>query len=162
MCISFFSTRIVLEKLGASDYGVNNVVGGFVSMFTMLNSILQTGTRRFLGLSIGKGNQEKLNVTFSTAVVIHVIIAIIVVIALETFGIWFLNSQLNIEASRMRAANWVFQFSVLTVFLGITQTPYTAAVTIHERFNIYAFMSIFDVVTKLLVLFYWFIFQEIN
>lgn len=153
MCISFFSTRIVLEKLGASDYGVNNVVGGFVSMFTMLNSILQTGTRRFLGLSIGKGNQEKLNVTFSTAVVIHVIIAIIVVIALETFGIWFLNSQLNIEASRMRAANWVFQFSVLTVFLGITQTPYTAAVTIHERFNIYAFMSIFDVVTKLLVLF---------
>lgn len=68
MCISFFSTRIVLEKLGASDYGVNNVVGGFVSMFTMLNSILQTGTRRFLGLSIGKGNQEKLNVTFSTVV----------------------------------------------------------------------------------------------
>ena len=153
MCISFFSTRIVLEKLGASDYGVNNVVGGFVSMFTMLNSVLQTGTRRFLGLSVGKGNQQQLNVTFSTAVIIHLIIAIIVVIALETFGIWFLNHQLNIDASRMKAANWVFQFSVLTVFLGITQTPYTAAVTIHERFNIYAFMSIFDVVAKLLVLF---------
>lgn len=153
MCISFFSTRIVLEKLGASDYGVNNVVGGFVSMFTMLNSILQTGTRRFLGVNIGKGNQERLNVTFSTSVIIHLVIAIVVVVVLETFGFWFLNSQLNIEQSRMNAANWVFQFSVLTVFLGITQTPYTAVVTIHERFNIYAFMSTFDVATKLLILF---------
>lgn len=153
MALSFFTTRIVLEKLGASDYGVNNVVSGFVSMFTMLNSILQTGTRRFLGINIGKGNKSELNQTFSTAVIIHLIIGFIIVILLESFGLWFINHKLNIDSERLIAANWVFQFSILTVFLGITQTPYTAAVTIHEKFNIYAAMSIYDVVAKLAVLF---------
>ncbi len=153
MALSFFTTRIVLEKLGASDYGVNNVVGGFVSMFTVLNSILQTGTRRFLSLNLGKGDALVLKDTFSTAFVIHLIVGIFVVVLLETFGIWFLNSQLNIDSERMVAANWVFQFSVLTVFLSITQTPYTAAVTSHENFSIYAFMSIFETVAKVAVLF---------
>jgi Na+-driven multidrug efflux pump len=153
MALSFFTTRIVLEKLGASDYGVNNVVGGFVSMFTVLNSILQTGTRRFLSLNLGKGDALVLKDTFSTAFVIHLIVGTFVVVLLETFGIWFLNSQLNIDSGRMVAANWVFQFSVLTVFLSITQTPYTAAVTSHENFSIYAFMSIFETVAKVAVLF---------
>lgn len=153
MALSFFTTRIVLEKLGASDYGVNNVVGGFVSMFTVLNSILQTGTRRFLSLNLGKGDALVLKDTFSTAFVIHLIVGTFVVVLLETFGIWFLNSQLNIDSGRMVAANWVFQFSVLTVFLSITQTPYTAAVTSHEKFSIYAFMSIFETVAKVAVLF---------
>lgn len=153
MALSFFTTRIVLEKLGASDYGVNNVVGGFVSMFTVLNSILQTGTRRFLSLNLGKGDALVLKDTFSTAFVIHLIVGTFVVVLLETFGIWFLNSQLNIDSGRMVAANWIFQFSVLTVFLSITQTPYTAAVTSHENFSIYAFMSIFETVAKVAVLF---------
>ena len=153
MALSFFTTRIVLEKLGASDYGVNNVVGGFVSMFTVLNSILQTGTRRFLSLNLGKGDALVLEDTFSTAFVIHLIVGTFVVVLLETFGIWFLNFQLNIDSGRMVAANWVFQFSVLTVFLSITQTPYTAAVTSHENFSIYAFMSIFETVARVAVLF---------
>ena len=153
MALSFFTTKIVLEKLGASDYGVNNVVGGFVSMFTMLNSILQAGTRRFLALNLGKGEAKLLKETFSTAFVIHLFVGIVVVALLETFGIWFLNSQLNIAADRMVAANWVFQFSVLSVFLSITQTPFTAAVTSHENFSIYAFMSIFETVAKVIVLF---------
>lgn len=153
MALSFFTTRIVLDKLGASDYGVNNVVGGFVSMFTVLNSILQTGTRRFLSLNLGKGDAKILKDTFSTAFVIHLIVGVVVVVLLETFGIWFLNSQLNIAPDRMGAANWVFQFSVLTVFLSITQTPYATAVTSHENFSIYAFMSIFETVAKVAVLF---------
>ena len=153
MALSFFTTKIVLGKLGASDYGVNNVVAGFVSMFTVLNSILQSGTRRFLSLNLGKGDAKLLRETFSTAFVIHLIVGIVVVALLETFGIWFLNAQLNIAADRMVAANWVFQFSVLSVFLGITQTPFTAAVTSHENFSIYAFMSIFETVAKVVVLF---------
>lgn len=153
MALSFFTTRIVLEKLGASDYGVNNVVGGFVSMFTVLNSILQTGTRRFLALNLGKNDVELIKRTFSTAFVIHLIVGVVIVILLETIGIWFLNTQLNIDENRMVAANWVFQLSVLSVFLNITQTPYTSAVTAHEQFNIYAIMSVFDVVAKIAVLF---------
>lgn len=94
MALSFFTTRIVLEKLGASDYGVNNVVGGFVSMFTILNSILQTGTRRFLSLNLGKGDAKILKDTFSTAFVIHLIVGVVVVVLLETFGILFVNIKL--------------------------------------------------------------------
>lgn len=153
MVLGFFTTRIVLDKLGVSDYGVNNVVAGFVSMFTLLNSILQTGTRRFLALNLGRGDKSLLKLTFSTSFVIHLCVAVIVVILLESFGLWFLNSELNIPEGRMIAANWVFQFSIVSIFLGITQTPYTAAITAHEHFNIYAFLSIFDVLAKLAVLF---------
>ena len=96
MALSFFSTRIVLNILGVSDFGVNNVVGGFVSMFTLLNSILQTGTRRFLALNLVKDNASLLKRTFSTAFVIHCAIALLVVVLLETFGVWFLNTYLNI------------------------------------------------------------------
>lgn len=153
MALSFFSTRIVLNILGVSDFGVNNVVGGFVSMFTLLNSILQTGTRRFLALNLAKDNAFLLKRTFSTAFAIHCAIALLVVVLLETFGVWFLNTYLNIDPDRMRAANYVFQFSVVSLFLNITQTPFIAAVTAHEKFNIYAYLSIYDVLAKLSVLY---------
>lgn len=153
MALSFFTTRIVLDKLGASDYGVNNLVAGFVGMFSILNGILNSGTSRFLALSIGNGAKDVSKRTFSTAVVIHMAIGVIVVLALESFGIWFLNHRLNIEPNRMFAANVIFQISVLSTFIGITQTPYSAAVTAHEKFDIYAYMSIYDVVAKILVLF---------
>ena len=153
MALSFISTRIVLDKLGASDYGVNNLVAGFVSMFAILNGILNSGTSRYMALAIGKGDEKEAKLTFSTAVVIHLFIALVVVIALESFGLWFLNYRLNIVEDRMFAANIVFQISVLSTFISITQTPYSAAVTAHEKFGIYAYMSIFDVVAKILVLF---------
>ncbi|WP_289705627.1 lipopolysaccharide biosynthesis protein [Bacteroides acidifaciens] len=153
MALSFVTTRVVLDKLGASDYGINNLVGGFVASFAVLNSILSSGTRRFLALYLGKGDESKLRVTFSTALVIHLVIAFVVVLALESGGLWFLNSKLNIDPSRMSAANWVFQFAMIGVFLNIVQTPYMAAVTAHERFNVYATMSIFDVVAKLAVIY---------
>ena len=154
MGLSFFTTRIVLEKLGAGDFGVNNVVAGFVSMFTLVNSILQTSTSRFLSLNLGKNNAELMKRTFSTAFYMHLMIAVAVVILLESFGIWFLNTKLNIPADRMFAANVVFQLSVFSVFIGITQTPYTAILTSHEHFDMYAYMSVFDVVAKLAVLFF--------
>lgn len=153
MVLGFYTTRIVLTKLGVSDYGIYNVIGGFVALFTILDNILQSGTRRFMSISIGRGITQEIKETFSTSFVIHLLIGILVVIVLETLGIWLLNSQLNIDSSRMYAANWVFQFSVLSVFMNITQTPFTAAVTAHEKFNIYATMSIFDVVFKLLILY---------
>lgn len=153
MLLSFYSTRIVLDKLGAADYGVNNLVSGFVSAFTVMNSILQGGTRRFLALNLGKGDADLLKRTFSTSFVIHLVVAIIIVIVLEICGPWFISNRLNIEPNRLWAALWVFQFSVIGVFMGVTQTPYVAVITAHEKFNMYAYMSIYDVVAKLLVLF---------
>lgn len=157
--LGLFSTRIVLNTLGENDYGTYTVVGSFVSMFTILNSILQSGTRRFLALNIGKGDKELLQRTFSTAFVIHLGIALIVGFLLETFGLWYINNILNVVQDRMYAVNVIFQFSVLICMLQITQTPYIAAVTAHEKFNIYAYMSIFDIVAKIAVLFFLFIFK---
>ena len=136
MGLSFFTTRIVLEKLGASDYGINNLVAGFVSSFKVLNNILEGGTRRFLAYNLGKNNEGLIKRTFSTSLTIHLSIGIIIVIALESLGLWFLNYQLNIEPERIRAANIIFQLSVLTTFLSIIQTTYSATITAHEKINI--------------------------
>lgn len=151
--LGFITTRVVLDKLGVSDYGIYSLVGGFVSMFTVLNSILNTGTSRFIALALGTGNIDEQKRTFSTSFALHILIAFIIFIILESFGLWYLNSELNIESNRMEAANWVFQFSVISVSLSITQTPFSASVTAHEKFNLYAIMSIFDAVSKLLVLY---------
>jgi O-antigen/teichoic acid export membrane protein len=153
LVLSFVTTRIVLDKLGVSDYGVNSLVGGFVASFAVLNSILSSGTRRFLALSLGRNVYEEVKATFSTSLLIHIIIGLIVVLALETGGLWFMNSRLNIAPERMCAANWVFQIAVSSTFIGIVTTPYLAAVTAHEHFNVYAYLSIFDVVAKLLVIY---------
>lgn len=153
LVLGLLTTRIVLDKLGVDNYGIYSVVGSFVSMFTILNSVLQSATRRFLSLAIGKENDNEIKDTFQTAVVIHICIAAVVMLALETVGLWFLNQKLNIESSRMWAANFVYQFSVFSVAVNIFSTPYIAAVTSHERFDVYAYISIFDIIGKILVLF---------
>lgn len=151
--LGFITTRIVLDKLGVSDYGIYTLVGGFVGMFTVLNNILNTGTNRFIALALGKGDFDLQKITFSTSFTLHVIIAFIIFLLLESFGLWYLNTNLNIEPDRMYAANWVFQFSVVSASVSITQTPYTASVTAHEKFNLYAIMSIFDATSKLVILY---------
>ena len=153
MVLAFLTARIVLEKLGVDDYGLYNVIGGFVALFTILNGVLASATRRFMALSICKGLQGDINGTFSTAFVMHIVIGVIIVFLLETIGLFLLNSYINIPSDRYYAANLVYQFSILSIFLSITQTPYLACVTAHERFNIYAYMSIFDVVGKLAILY---------
>lgn len=153
MFLAFFTTRIVLEKLGASDYGINNLVAGFTSMFVVLNGILNTSTSRFLALSLGKNDFELQKRTFSTAFVMHLVVALAIVVALELAGLWFLNNKLNIEPDRMWAAKWVFHIAVFNVFWQCTQTPFSACVTAHEKFNMYATMSIYDVVAKISVLY---------
>lgn len=153
MALAFISTRIVLNKLGVDDYGIYNVVGGFVALFTILNNVLQSATRRFMALAIGERIDKKVKYTFSTSIVLHIVIGVIVVFLLESLGLWFLNYKLNIPLERLNAANWVFQFSVISVFVSIMQTPFSAAVTAHEHFNIYAIMSIYDAVAKIVLLF---------
>lgn len=153
LVLGLLTTRIVLDKLGVSNYGVYTLIGSFVSMFTILNSVLQSSTRRFLALALGEQNKNKAKETFQTSVSLHIWIAIVVCLVLETVGLYFLNHGLNIEQSAMLAANWVFQCSVLGVALNIIATPYIASVTSNEKFDMYAWMSIIDVVSKLLILF---------
>ncbi len=153
MLVGLFTAGIVLNTLGITDYGIYNIVGGFVSMFGFLNASMSQATQRFLSFDLGKNDKEQLRKTFSTAVTIHLAIALLIVAVLETFGLWYINHKLNVPASRLYAVNIVFQFSVFSSFFGIIQVPYNALITAHERFNVYAYISFVEIAFKLVILF---------
>lgn len=150
MIIGLFTSRIVLNSLGIEDYGINNVVGGFISMFTFLNATLSGGTQRFLTHALGEKDFNKQKTTFSTTLIVHIIMSIIFGIIIFTVGFSMMKG-LNIPDSRMNAAVYVFICSTITIIFGITQTPYSASIIAHEDMSIYAYMTIFDSVTKLIV-----------
>lgn len=153
MIISFFTARITLEALGVVDYGINNVVGGLVSMFSLISGSLTASAGRFITFGLGEGNKEKLNRIFVTAVNIHIILAIIVVIAIETIGVWFLVNKMVIPPDRLVAAHWVLQCSTISFAIGLLSTPYNAAIIAHEKMGVYAYFSIFDAIARLAIVF---------
>lgn len=149
MAVSLFTQRVVLDKLGASDYGIYAAVGGVVAMLGFLNGTLSTGTSRFLTFELGKGSIEKLKNTFSTAFYSHLILSVIVAATLLTGGIWFVEHKLIIPAERLDAAVWVLVISVFTTFVSITQVPYTSVIIAHESMSIYAYIGLFEAAAKL-------------
>lgn len=153
MVVSLYTSRIVLAQLGVVDYGINNVVGGVVTMFSFLNMSMTSATQRFLTYELGKGNIESLKKVFAGALNIHIFIGLVVILFAETIGLWFVNYKLVIPESRMVAANCVYQFAVLSFFLNIIQVPYDASIVAHERMNIYAYISILEAVLKLIAVF---------
>lgn len=153
MIISLYTSRVVLNVLGLDDFGLYQVVGGIVSMLSFVNGALSSGSSRFLTVELGKGDLDKLNETFSTTLLIHVFIAIVVLCLAETIGLWFVLNKLSIPEGRELAVFWVYQFSVLTTLFTITQIPYTATIISHENMGVYAYLSIIDVCSKLLVVY---------
>ena len=149
MAVSLFTQRVVLDKLGASDYGIYAAVGGVVAMLGFLNGTLSTGTSRFLTFELGKGNIDKLKNTFSTAFYSHLILSVIVAAILLTGGIWFVEHKLIIPTERLDAAVWVLIISVFTTFVSITQVPYTSVIIAHENMSIYAYIGLFEAAAKL-------------
>lgn len=153
MGVGLYTSRVVLNTLGIEDYGVYNVVGGIVVIFSFFNSAMSSATQRFLSFDIGSKDYFQLKKTFNTTLNIHFLIAIIVLILAESVGLWFVNYKLNLPAERMIAVNWVYQFSVFTFLFGIIQVPYNALIIARERMNIYAYISIFEVVFKLIIVY---------
>ncbi len=149
MLIALYTSRVILEKLGVDDFGIYNAVGGIVGFLSFLNSALATGSSRFLTFELGTGDTEKLKRTFSSLLTTHIILAGIVVLLAETVGLWFLYHKMVIPPERMNAAVYAFHISILTAVLTITQVPYNASIISHERMNIYAYVSIFEVVARL-------------
>lgn len=149
--VSLYTTRVVLNTLGVSDYGIYNVVAGFVSMFAFLNSAMNNTTQRFMNFEKGAGNKESLNCVFVTSCQIQILICFVSFTILEFFGIWYINNVMVLPVERMIAANWVFQFSVLSLILLILQIPFSAAIISHEKMDYFAIVSIIDVMLKLLV-----------
>lgn len=149
MIVSLFTSRITLSVLGVSDYGVYNVVGGTVSMLSVLTGAISVATSRYLTYALGQGDKVGLRNVFSTALNIHIILGVIILLIAEIAGIWFLNNKLNIPLDRMEAANWILQFSIFTFVVGIIAIPYTSSIISHEKMNLYAYLSLYDVFIKL-------------
>lgn len=153
MFIGLYTSRVVLQTLGVVDYGINNVVGGVITMLSFLTGSLGGATSRYITYGLGKGDLEKLKQTFGNILTIHYVLAIIVLVLGETIGLWFLNTQLQIPADRTNAAFWVYQFSILSSMMAVVSVPYNAAVIAHERMSAFAYMSLLDGVLKLLIVY---------
>lgn len=153
MAVGLFTSRVILDALGASDYGIYNVVGGLVTMFSVLTGAMSVATSRFLTFALGLGDKEQLRKTFVTAVNIHLLIAVAMIVIAEVAGIWFLNHKLNIPADRMEAANIVLQFSIATFVINLINVPYSSSIISHERMGIYAYFTLYDVFVKLIIVY---------
>ncbi len=151
MGVSLYTSRIVLNTLGVEDFGIYNVVGGVVMMFSFMNSAMSSATQRFLAIELGKKDDEQLKKVFSMSITIHAIIALIILVFAETLGLWFLNAKLVIPIDRMDAANWVYQASILAFMLTVMGVPYNAIIIANERMSVYAYVSIVEVVLKLFI-----------
>jgi len=149
LLIALFTSRVVLQTLGVVDFGIYNVVGGVVVLFSFLNAAMSSATQRFLNFELGRKNLAQVARVFSMSMSVHFCIAGTVLILAETLGLWFLNTQLNIPAERMVAANWVYQFSVASTLLGIMLVPYNATIIAHERMTFFAAVSVVTAFLKL-------------
>ena len=153
MIVGLYTSRVVLATLGVEDYGIYGVVGGVVAMMGFLNASMSGATSRFLTFELGRGDQKRLAETFSSALIVHIGIALIVFVLAETVGLWFLCNKLVIPAGRMNAAHWVYQCSILSAMMGIIQVPYNACIISHEKMDIYAYIEILHVVLKLIIVY---------
>ena len=153
MAVSLFTSRITLAALGITDYGIYNVVGGMVAMFSILSGSLSVTIGRFITIEVGKGNKERLKTIFSTSVSIQIIMSLIICIIAELAGIWFLNHKMIIPADRLFAAHWVLQLSILTFVVNLISVPYNAVIIAHEKMSAFAYISILEVVLKLIIVY---------
>lgn len=153
MLTALFTSRIVLDVLGASDYGLNNIIGGVVVLFSFLNSALLSATQRFLNFHLGRQDYKQTNVVFCMSMNTYILLSIVVVVLGETIGLWFINTQLNIPSERMYAAQWVYQFTLIQFVINLLRVPYNASIIAYERMNFYAYISLVEVIVKLLVVY---------
>ena len=151
LLISLYTSRLVLKGLGVDDYGIYGVVGGFVSMFSIVASSLNGAISRFLNYAMGKGNQEELRNTFSLSLSIMVILSVIVVVLTETFGLWFLYNRMTIPPDRINAAFWCFQFSILSSVSSFLVVSFTSSIIAHEKMGVFAYIDVGEVVLKFLI-----------
>lgn len=149
MLISLYMSRIILEVLGINDYAIYQVVGGMVSMFSIISSSLSVSISRHITYEIGHGDKIKLRNIFSTAVTIQIFLAIIVAIACEIISIWFIDSKMQVPPDKVIATKWVLQCTIVTFCFSLLSVPYNACIVAHERMKAFAYVSLLDVSLKL-------------
>lgn len=154
MIVSLYTSRVVLQILGVEDYGIYNVVAGVVTLFAFLNTSLSGATQRFLSFSLGTRDESNTRRVFCTSVNLHILLGLLLSVLLETIGLWFFYTKLNIPPERHRAALWTFHISVLSTFISVARVPYSALIIAYERMDFFAYFSIAEVVFKLLPVFF--------
>lgn len=153
MLVGLYTSRVVLHALGENDFGIYNVVGGVVAMFTIISGALNSAVSRFITFEMGKGNSGQLNKVYSTAVTIQLILALIVVVLAEPIGLWFIENEMTIDPARIPAAKWVLHFSLLAFVINLMSVPQMASITAHEKMSAYAYIGIMDGLLRLGVAF---------
>jgi O-antigen/teichoic acid export membrane protein len=153
MGVSLFTVRIVLNTLGAEDYGIQNVVGGIVVMLSFFTSTMVSASMRFFAFELGRKDYRRLNQFFNLTIITYLGFGIIVLLIAETVGLWFLKTQLVIPANRMSAAMWVYQFSVASFIFQMFVVPYNSIIIAREKMDIYAYVSIAEAILKLLIVY---------
>lgn len=151
--VTLYTSRVVLDKLGVTDYGLYNVIYGVIGLLSFLNATLSSGTSRFITFELGKGDISRLRITFSTALYAHILLAAVIFILGETIGLWYATNVMVVPEGRFTAAMVVYQISILNTMLSIFMVPFTSEVMAHERMDVYAYLGILEVILKLLVVF---------
>ncbi len=153
MLVGLYTSRVVLEALGETDFGIYNVVGGVVAMFTIISGALNSAIQRFITFEMGKEGGAQLNKVYSTAVTIQLMLALIVILIAEPAGLWFINNEMTIDPSRIPAARWVLHYSILAFVINLMSVPQMASITAHERMSAYALIGLLDGLLRLGVAF---------
>ena len=153
MAVSLYTVRVVLKVLTVQDYGLYGAVGGIILTFNFISSVLDNASQRFFAFELGKEKSGKLQETFSTIYIVYLIVSILIILLAETLGLWFLLNKMTIPVGRESAAMWVYQFALLAFLITIMATPFRAMIIAQEKMNLYAYLSIFDAVSKLLIVY---------
>ena len=153
MLVSLYSVRVVLNVLGAEDYGVYNVTVGVISAFGFLSAAMATASQRYFSFELGQNNFEKIEKTFCITFEIYIFLIFAIVLIAETIGIWFVWNKLVIPANRKIAAFWLYQTVVFSFVFTLITTPYMALIIAHEKMDVYAWVSIAEAILKLAIVF---------
>lgn len=153
MAVTLYTSRVILKTLGVEDFGIYNVVGGVVAMMGFLRGAMSAASTRFITYELGRNDFEQLRKTYCVSLMIYAFICLVFVIIAETLGLWFLNSKLIIPESRIVAANFVYQFTILSVVIDMMAQPYNAVIISHERMSFFAYISVLEVILKLLIVY---------
>lgn len=149
--VALFTVRVVLRTLGVEDYGIYNAVGGLILSMTFISKVLSLASQRFLAISLGKNDDDDLRQNLSALVIVYLLLSLLICLLAQTVGVWFLNAEMTIPPERMAAANVTFQLSLIAFIITILASPFQALIISYERMKIFAYISILDVVLKLVI-----------
>lgn len=151
MAIGLFTSRVNLQALGVDNYGINSVIAGFLAMFGIITSSMSNAISRFITVELGKGKLERLKQVFSTSISVQLFMGVLIVILIESFGVWFVNTKMQIPAGREVAAQWCLHCATITTFISLMSVPFNSAIVAHEKMSAFAYMTIVDALFKLAI-----------